>query len=127
MSPIRTALGVAALAAAAAAGVQQQQHSTSSSSSSVPVLDLSNPALAREVLRSTTAAGINTLLTYFDPKTGWIGNMSGGVPFWTTANAVETMANYMILEPASMPLLLPYIEAIFAAAIPRYCTPKSCW
>ena len=58
------------------------------------------------------------LLTHLTPL-GFFGTL--GVPFWTTANAIETLANYMIAIPADAARILPYIENTFVTSKPRYC------
>jgi hypothetical protein len=43
------------------------------------------------------------LVSYYDRKTGFFGDDSGGVPLWTTANQLETSANYYaITQDASV-------------------------
>jgi hypothetical protein len=49
-----------------------------------------------ELMESLTQA-YKQLITYYDWKTGFFGDDSGGLPLWTTANQLETVANYYAL------------------------------
>jgi predicted alpha-1,6-mannanase (GH76 family) len=75
--------------------------------------------LTRERVAAAARSAVGTLLSYYDAKNGWVGNTSGGSPFWTTANAVESLANYMQLTGDATPM--PFIVDIFGASFSRYC------
>lgn len=70
-------------------------------------------------LRAVASSAVAQLHTFYDWETGFWGNFSGGVPFWTTANAVEMLSNYMIETLDTSPL--PRIENTFVKMALRYC------
>ena len=78
------------------------------------------PSLAE--LTGNATAGVTELLSFYNHTSGFFGTM--GVPFWTTANAIETLANYMMAVPSDATRIIPYVENTFRTSKPRYCP---CW
>jgi len=76
--------------------------------------------LTSEILNPIAQQGMNQLLNYYYPSLNLIGNVTESVPFWTTGNAVETIANYMEATGDFTPL--PIVENLFTASPSRYCS-----
>lgn len=75
-------------------------------------------------------AAVRQLNTYYDWKTGFWGNNSNGVPFWTTANVLETLANYLIVTNGQdQAEIMPMVTNTYTKMLPRYCggPQGSCW
>ena len=85
-----------------------------------PAAALSKEDLTVGLLKNVAGSAARQLLSYYNKQTGWFG--SAGVPFWTTANAVETLANYMNLTGDASPLAT--LDDCHRQAFRRYC---DCW
>lgn len=70
------------------------------------------------VLRGTAASGVQQLLSFYNKSTGEFGPPET-IPFWTTANAVETLANYVALTNDTS--VMPIISDVHDKAFARYC------
>jgi len=79
----------------------------------------SAPVLDRAALLGAAADGIAKLMTFYNSTSGFFGP-TPAIPFWTTANAIETLSNY-----AALTSWTPALEATFRnthdAMIPHYC------
>jgi predicted alpha-1,6-mannanase (GH76 family) len=128
MARFMVALAVASAAAVGAADSAADSATTLPSSTtadsaadSATTFPSSNTAAH---LASLAQSGVTQLLSYYNPTQQWFGNNSQGLPFWETANSIETLANYMLLTGDLTPM--PTIEAIFTASQTRYC-PGPTW
>ena len=78
-------------------------------------------SLTEGLLRDVAGSGARQLLSFYDNSTGFFGP-AATIPFWTTANAVETLANYYMLTKDST--VLPVLADVHQKAFARYC---NCW
>lgn len=76
--------------------------------------------LTTGIVNNVAQQGMNQLLSFYDPTLNLIGNVTAGVPFWTTANAIETISNYMEATGDYTPLTI--VENLYTASLPRYCS-----
>ena len=86
---------------------------------------ITGPSLTVPQLRGEISSGLNEMLSFYNHTSGWFGP-SNKIPFWTTANAIEMLANLLELEPSLEPTLLPIIERTFITS-PRYYCTDSCF
>ena len=72
-----------------------------------------------ESVLSSLQSGYQQLISYYDYKTGFFGDSSSGTPLWTTANQLETLANYYALSSDSS--VLAYFENSYVQLKHSYC------
>jgi predicted alpha-1,6-mannanase (GH76 family) len=77
------------------------------------------PVPSEEALVAAADSAASELLHYFDATTGFFGP-TDVVPFWTTANAVETLSNYIALTNKTQ-TILPVLDDVYEKAFARYC------
>jgi predicted alpha-1,6-mannanase (GH76 family) len=73
-----------------------------------------------QTLADITSA-YNQLTTYYNYSSGLFGDFSVGIPFWTTANAIETISNYYTVSKDSS--VFVYLENSYVKLreSKRYC------
>jgi hypothetical protein len=85
---------------------------------------LTGAQLTLELLGGVAEQGLAELYTFYNQSSGFFGPTEApGPAFWTTANALETLANLYILlnGTAAAKSILPYVEHTFLTSKPRYC------
>lgn len=75
-------------------------------------------------LRDAASSAFNQLMTYYNQSSGFFGDNKLYYPFWTTANQLETISNYIAVVGDATGQASAALANSYVKMQPRYC---NCW